>query len=174
MKWQSRWSRTGKNGPDATPAPSWYCRRLCNVAERRTTRRCGSNFADEGALQKALRYLSEKKLLRSQTSLSRRAGDKVEKIAELAVSPEEALAFAAKRRKDRAAAKCGAGTAGCFRQCQQQGYLLFYRCNAGGAAPVGGVGLSDFAGAAGAAAAGIGTGGPGAAAGVDTTATGSL
>ena len=56
-------------------------------------------FCDEGALQKALRYLTEKKLLRSQTSLSRRAGDKVEKISELAVSPEEALAFAAKRRK---------------------------------------------------------------------------
>ena len=56
-------------------------------------------FADHQKLQNTLRYLLSKKYITAQTDLLRRVGDKTEKIAELAVSAEEALDYGASRRK---------------------------------------------------------------------------
>jgi len=54
---------------------------------------------DEQQLQKALAYLLRKKWIRAKTEFSRKTGDKTEKIATLAVSAEEAMAFAESRPK---------------------------------------------------------------------------
>ena len=51
---------------------------------------------DEERLRSALRYLIRKKWLLGQTDLSRKMGDKTEKIASLASSAEEAMAYAAR------------------------------------------------------------------------------
>lgn len=51
---------------------------------------------DEDRLLSALRYLIRKKWLLGQTDLSRKMGDKTEKIATLASSAEEAMAYAAR------------------------------------------------------------------------------
>ena len=53
-------------------------------------------ISDEERLQTALRYLIRKKWLLGQTDLSRKTGDKTEKIATLAASAEEAMAYAAR------------------------------------------------------------------------------
>ena len=55
--------------------------------------------ADEDVLQDALSYLVKKKWVVTQVNFSRRMQDKTEKIATLAVPPEEAMAFAASRPK---------------------------------------------------------------------------
>ena len=57
---------------------------------------------DADALEKALGYLSRKKWITAQQDLLRRTGDKTEKIATLAASPEEAMAYAASRPKSAA------------------------------------------------------------------------
>ena len=54
---------------------------------------------DEEARQSALQYLLRKKWVRSDADFSRRASDKTEKIATLASSAEEAMAFASRRPK---------------------------------------------------------------------------
>lgn len=54
---------------------------------------------EEAALQKALQYLIKKKLLTCQTDHRRRVTDKTERVALLAVSAEEALTYAATKRK---------------------------------------------------------------------------
>ncbi len=54
---------------------------------------------DEEPLRKALHYLTRKKLLRCLTDRKRRVADKVERIAILAVSAEEALQYAASKKK---------------------------------------------------------------------------
>ncbi len=51
--------------------------------------------AEEEDFHKAISYLLRKKWVASQTSYRRRTSDKVERIATLAVSPEEALAYLA-------------------------------------------------------------------------------
>lgn len=51
------------------------------------------------ALQAAVRYLLKKKLVTCTASHRRRVGDKTERIAVLSVSPEEALTYAATKRK---------------------------------------------------------------------------
>lgn len=53
---------------------------------------------DEDKLQKALQYLLRKHLLRSNTDFSRRVQDKTEQIAGLAVSAEEAMEYAARKK----------------------------------------------------------------------------
>ena len=60
---------------------------------------------DEAVLHSALSYLARKKWIASQVDFSRRLGDKTEKIAALATSPEEAAAFAASRPKSAAMQK---------------------------------------------------------------------
>lgn len=54
-------------------------------------------FPQEETLEDALDYLLKKKWLESKTDYLRRAGDKTEKIATLAVTPEQAQAFTARR-----------------------------------------------------------------------------
>ena len=56
-------------------------------------------FLDEEALQSALQYLQKKKLLRNDSELLRRTRDKTERMAYLAVSAEEAMEYANRRRK---------------------------------------------------------------------------
>ena len=57
---------------------------------------------DEEALQKAVSYLIRKKWITATTDYHRRASDKTEKIAVLAVSSEEAMAYADSRPKSSA------------------------------------------------------------------------
>ena len=67
--------------------------------------------------EKAVSYLLRKKWIRSETDFLRRLGDKTEKIATLAVSSEETLAYAASRPKSAAMQKgvlellCSVGSA---------------------------------------------------------------
>lgn len=55
-------------------------------------------FPDEDKLQKALHYLLKKEWIRSNTDFSRRIHDKTEQIAVLAVSAEEAMQYAERRK----------------------------------------------------------------------------
>ncbi len=55
--------------------------------------------ADEEAFEKAIAYLLRKKWITAQRDFSRRLGDKTERIASLAVDPEEAMAYARSRPK---------------------------------------------------------------------------
>ncbi|MBQ8586754.1 MAG: primosomal protein N' [Oscillospiraceae bacterium] len=57
---------------------------------------------EEDALEKALRYLLKKKLLHLQTDRRRAVGDKTERIVLLTVSAEEALDFAARKKRSAA------------------------------------------------------------------------
>lgn len=59
-------------------------------------------IGDEEAYEKAIHYLLGKKWICTQTAFLRRLGDKTEKIATLAASVEEAMAFAASRPKSAA------------------------------------------------------------------------
>ena len=74
-------------------------------------------FPDEEARDKALQYLLKKKWITTQSDFLRRTGDKSERIATLAASAEEALAFAASRPKGAAMQKavlellCSVGSA---------------------------------------------------------------
>lgn len=56
-------------------------------------------FPDESALQGALKYLLQKKLVRNDSEMLRRTKDKTERMASLAVSAEEAMEYANRRRK---------------------------------------------------------------------------
>ena len=60
---------------------------------------------EEEILHNVLSYLLRKKWIASQTDFQRKTGDKTEKIATLAASPEETLAFAASRPKSAAMQK---------------------------------------------------------------------
>lgn len=60
---------------------------------------------EEEILHDVLSYLLRKKWITSQTDFQRKTGDKTEKIATLAASPEETLAFAASRPKSAAMQK---------------------------------------------------------------------
>ena len=72
---------------------------------------------EEGDLNDALSYLLRKKWIAEQTDFSRKASDKTEKIATLAVSAEEAMEFASRRGKSAIQQKnvlellCGVGSA---------------------------------------------------------------
>src|SRR5699024_7049936 len=74
-------------------------------------------ISDEEALADGIAYLLRKKWISAQTDYLRRLGDKTEKIAALAVPPEEALAFAQSRPKAASAQKsvlelmCSVGSA---------------------------------------------------------------
>ncbi len=76
-----------------------------------------SAVADEEAREKALQYLLKKKWITNESDFLRRTGDKSERIATLAASAEEALAFAAARPKGAAVQKavlellCSVGSA---------------------------------------------------------------
>lgn len=56
-------------------------------------------IGDEERFRKAVSYLSRKKWVDARQEFSRRAGDKTEKMAELAVSVESAMEYAAQRPK---------------------------------------------------------------------------
>ena len=56
-------------------------------------------FASEAELGETIRYLVSKKILTTNEELSKKNGGKSEKLAELAVSVEEASAYAQKKRK---------------------------------------------------------------------------
>ena len=60
---------------------------------------------EEEILHEALSYLLRKKWITSQTDFQRKTGDKTERIATLAASPEETLAFAQSRPKSAAMQK---------------------------------------------------------------------
>jgi len=60
---------------------------------------------DEEQLKAVLSYLSRKKWISAQTDFLRKLGDKTEKIATLASSPEEAMEFASHRPKSAAMQK---------------------------------------------------------------------
>ena len=60
---------------------------------------------EEEALHEVLSYLLRKKWITSQTDFQRKTGDKTERIAALAASPEETLAFAESRPKSAAMQK---------------------------------------------------------------------
>ena len=76
-----------------------------------------SAFPDEEARDKALQYLLKKKWITTESDFLRRTGDQSERIATLAASAEEALAFAASRPKGAAMQKavlellCSVGSA---------------------------------------------------------------
>ena len=82
---------------------------------------------DEEALEKALNYLLRKKWITAQRDFLRRTGDKTERIATLAVSSEEAMAFAAGRPRSAAAQKavlellCAVGSAAVKEICYYTG-----------------------------------------------------
>ena len=57
------------------------------------------------AFDKAISYLLRKKWITSQTDFKRRTGDKVEQIATLASSPQEAMEYAARRPRSAAMQK---------------------------------------------------------------------
>ncbi len=77
----------------------------------------------EEVLQEALSYLVKKKWIATQVDFSRRLHDKTEKIATLAVSPEDAMTFAASRPKSAAMQKsvlellCSVGSAAVKEVC---------------------------------------------------------
>ena len=75
---------------------------LGGSAEEAVLRNC---VEDEERLHAALQYLLRKKWITSQSDFSRRLGDKTERIATLASSPEEALEFASHRPKSAAMQK---------------------------------------------------------------------
>ena len=81
----------------------------------------------EEELKSVLGYLSGKKWISTQTDYLRRLGDKTEKIAALAVPPEEAVAYAASRPKSAAMQKavlellCSLGTAAVKELCYYTG-----------------------------------------------------
>ena len=81
----------------------------------------------EEELKSVLGYLSGKKWISTQTDYLRRLGDKTEKIAALAVPPEEAMAYAASRPKSAAMQKavlellCSLGTASVKELCYYTG-----------------------------------------------------
>ena len=62
-------------------------------------------IGDEDALRDVLAYLVRKKWISTQTDFRRKTGDKTEKIATLAASPEEAMEFASRRPKSAAMQK---------------------------------------------------------------------
>ncbi len=82
-----------------------------------------SAVPDSDAYEKAISYLLKKKWVASQVNFLRRTGDKTEKIATLAVPPEEAMAFAASRPKSAAMQKsvlellCSVGSASVKELC---------------------------------------------------------
>ena len=102
-------------------------------------------IADEAAFEKAVSYLLKKKWITAQRDFSRKTSDKTECIAALAVNPEEALEYAARRPKSAAMQRsvlelmCGIGEAavkeicyftGCkpatVRKLAEQGYLTLW------------------------------------------------
>lgn len=64
-----------------------------------------ARISDEDILGAAISYLVRKKWISQKTDLKRRMGDKTEKIASLAVPPEQAMAFAESRPKSAAMQK---------------------------------------------------------------------
>ena len=99
--------------PDA-PAILSFLENLGGEADAEQLR---TAFPDEEARDKALQYLLKKKWITTQSDFLRRTGDKSERIATLAASAEEALAFAAGRPKGAAMQKavlellCSVGSA---------------------------------------------------------------
>lgn len=83
--------------------------------------------SDEEALAKALRYLLSKKWIHTESEFSRKASDKTEKIATLAASVEETMAYAAGRPKSAAMQRavlelmCSVGSAAVKEICYYTG-----------------------------------------------------
>ena len=107
------WEGKTVRQPDA-PAILGFLESLGGEADAEQLR---TAFPDEEARDKALQYLLKKKWITTQSDFLRRTGDKSERIATLAASAEEALAFAASRPKGAAMQKavlellCSVGSA---------------------------------------------------------------
>ena len=84
-------------------------------------------LTDEADFHKAMAYLIRKKWVRCETSYKRKSGDKTEKVATLAVSAEEAMAYASSRPKSAAMQKsvletlCAVGSASVKELCYYTG-----------------------------------------------------
>ena len=84
-------------------------------------------IADEEAYEKAISYLLSKKWITAHQDFKRKTADKTEKIATLASSQEEALAYAASRPRSAAAQKsvletiCSVGSASVKELCYYTG-----------------------------------------------------
>ena len=82
---------------------------------------------DEDAFDKAVRYLLSKKWITAHQDYSRKTGDRTERIATLAASQEEVMAFAAGRPKSAAAQRsvletmCSVGSASVKELCYYTG-----------------------------------------------------
>ena len=93
---------------------------------------------DEEALEDGLRYLLRKKWIAGQTDFQRKTGDKTEKIATLAVPPEEAMEYASRRPKSAAMQKsvlellCSLGSVAVKELCYYTGakYATIHRLEA--------------------------------------------
>ena len=85
------------------------------------------SLPDEEAFERAVSYLLRKKWIRCETSYRRKSGDKTEKVATLAVSAEEAMAYAASRPKSAAMQRsvletmCAVGSASVKELCYYTG-----------------------------------------------------
>lgn len=85
------------------------------------------SLPDEEAFERAASYLLRKKWIRCETSYRRKSGDKTEKVATLAVSAEEAMAYAASRPKSAAMQRsvletmCAVGSASVKELCYYTG-----------------------------------------------------
>ena len=90
---------------------------LENLGGAADTEQLKTHLPDEDRRDKALKYLLNKKWITTESDFLRRTGDKSERIATLAASAEEALAFAASRPKGAAMQKavlellCSVGSA---------------------------------------------------------------
>ncbi len=87
-------ARAGTLGEDAA-ALSTLLQSLGGEADYSALRK---QFQGEDRLQKALRELTQKKLASVRLDLSRMVGDKIERLAVLAVDAEEAMAYVARKR----------------------------------------------------------------------------
>ncbi len=72
---------------------------LENLGGQAESAALGSLVSDERELKEVLSYLTRKKWISAQTDFFRKTNDKTEKIAALAVTPEEAMEFASRRPK---------------------------------------------------------------------------
>ena len=117
------WQGAAVRQPDAVKLLQ-VIQQLGGEAEERQLREVISN---EEAFRRAVSYLIHKKWISETTDYHRRANDKTEKIASLAVSAEEAMAYADSRPKSAAMQRsvlqtlCAVGTASVKELCYYTG-----------------------------------------------------
>lgn len=89
----------GKLPTSGRRMPWFSCSFWSNSAARPRRNPCGRPSATRERFRKAVAYLTRKKWIDAKQEFSRRASDKSEKMAELAVSVESAMEYAAQRPK---------------------------------------------------------------------------